>query len=204
MPVRAYIESRMLAQSMGSLDYAYPGFTRAVPPDPNDAAWGLRPNVDHSLSKALVGNAGSHFLSLSRSGRTVTATLCDYGYSVASQLDNGMFESVARRTGGQAKGIDVVRVTLAAPIDETSPLPPQAGPSPAASNDVFGNWQITGFLFSTNQPEFKSQWPSYQADVATCVDKAPDRPERRASLIDGEHPRSDFPTSPATPGWPGS
>jgi hypothetical protein len=208
VPVRAYIESRMLAQSMGNLDYAYPGFTRAVPPDPPDAGWGLRPNVNHTLDTALVGNARYHILSLSRSADAVTATVCNYDYSVAHQVEDGKennkFESVARRLGWRPKGIFVERVTLAPPSDESSPLAPQAGPSPAPSDDVFGNWRITGYLFSTSQPGFKSQWPSFDADLAKCVDKASDPPERRAFLTDGEHPRSDFPTSPATPGWPAS
>jgi hypothetical protein len=208
VPVRAYIESRMLAQSMGDLDYAYPGFTRAVPPDPPDAGWGLRPNVNHSVSRALIGNARYHILSLSRSADVVTATLCNYGYSVAHQVEDAKeddkFESVARGVALQPKGIFAERVTLTAPSDESAPLPPQAGPSPAPSGDVFGNWRITGYLFSTSQPGFKSQWPSFDADLAKCVDKAPDPPERRDFLTDGEHPRSDFPTSPASPGWPAS
>jgi hypothetical protein len=208
VPVRAYIESRMLAQSMGSLDYAYPGFARAVPPDPPDAGWGLRPNVNHSVSKALIGNAKYRFLSLGRSADVVTATVCNYDYSVAHQVEdsneNDKFESVARHLDRQPKGIYVERVTLAAPKDESSPLPPQAGPSPAPSSDVFGDWNITGYLFSTSQPGFKSQWPTFDADLAKCVEKAQDPLERRTFLVEGEHPRSDFPTSPATPGWPAS
>lgn len=204
VPVRAFVESRMLAQSAGNLDYAYPGFTRAVPPDAPDGGWGLRPNVDHSLSNALVGNARYHILSLNRSANTVSATVCNYGYSVARQVEDGKYESVARRFDWQPKGISAERVTLAAPSDESSPLAPQAGPSPAPSDDVFGNWRITGYLFSTSQPGFKSQWPTFDVDLAKCVDNAPDPPERRAFLTDGEHPRSDFPTSPAFPGWPAS
>lgn len=203
VPVRAFIESRNLASAMGNLDYAYPGFTQAVPPDdPEDAAWDIRPNVNQSLDRALVGNARYHVLSLSRSADTVTATVCKYDYSVAYELDNGKFESVARRLDWRPKGIRAERVTLAAPSGEASPLPPQAGPSPAPSDDVFGDWKITGYLFSTSQPGFKSQWPTFEQDLAKCVDKAPDPPERRAFLTDSEHPRSDFPTSPATPGWP--
>jgi hypothetical protein len=208
VPVRAYIESRWLAGSMGSLDYAYPGFTRAVPPDPPDAGWGLRPNVNHALDTALIGNSRYHILSLSRSVDTVTATVCKYDYSVAHKAEDSkeddQFESVARRSGWQPKGIFAERVTLAAPKDEASALPPQAGPSPAPSDDVFGDWRITGYLFSTNQPGFKSQWPTFDADLAKCVDKAPDPPERRAFLTDGAHSRSDFPTSPPQPGWPAS
>ena len=208
VPVRAYVESTMLAQSMGNLDYVYPGFTHAVPPDPPDAGWGLRPNVNHTLDTALVGNAQFHILSLTRTADVVTATVCNYDYSVAHQVgdnkDNGKFESIARGSGSQPKGIRAERITLTAPNLESSPLPPQAGPSPAPSDDVFGNWRITGYLFSSSQPGFNSQWPTYDADRAKCVDKAPDPPERRAFLTDGEHPLSDFPTSPASPGWPAS
>jgi hypothetical protein len=196
-----------LAGSMGNLDYAYPGFTRAVPPDdPDDGAWDIRPNINHALDTALIGNSKYHILSLSRSADTVTATVCKYDYSVAHQAkdskDDDKFESVARRSGWQPKGIFVERVMLAAPKDGSSPLPPQAGPSAAPSDDVFGNWRITGYLFSTSQPGFKSQWPTFDSDLAKCVDKAPDPPERRAFLTDGEHPRTDFPTSPPQPGWP--
>jgi hypothetical protein len=206
VPVRAYIESRLLAGFMGSLDYAYPGFSKAVPPDPPDAGWGLRPNINHALDTALVGNSKYHILSLSRSADTVTATVCNYDYAVAHNAedskDGDKFESVARGSGRQPKGISVARLTLAAPKDESSPLPPQAGPSPSPSVDVFGDWRITGYLFSTSQPEFNTQWPTFDADLAKCVERAPDPPERRAFLTEGEHPRSDFPTSPASPGWP--
>jgi hypothetical protein len=206
VPVRAYIESRWLAGSMGNLDHAYPGFTRAVPPDPPNAGWGLRPNVNHKLDTALIGNAQYHILSLTRSADVVTATVCSYDYAVARQADDGKdadnFESVARRLEWRPKGIYAERVTLAAPGDESSSMPPQAGPSPAPSDDVFGNWRITGYLFSTSQPGFSSQWPTFDAELAKCVEKAPDPPERRAFLTDGNHPRSDFPTSPPSPGWP--
>lgn len=197
VPVRAYLESRELAESMGNLDFAYPGFTRAVPsgPDPN-----LRPNVGYPPSKPYVGNMRYHLLALHRTGDAVTATVCKYGYTVASEDGNGKFRSVSAGRS-EPKGIDAERITLAAPISEPSPLPPQAGPLPAPSDDVFGDWRITEFLFAT-KPGFASQWPTYDADLAKCVEKAPDSPERRAYLVDGAHPRSDFPTSPPSPGWP--
>jgi hypothetical protein len=93
---------------------------------------------------------------------------------------------------------------VAPPEGSIESLPPQTGPQPAPSDDVFGQWKIKGLLsfFSAHRPAFKSEWPTYEADVATCVAKAPDPPERRAFLVDGEHPRSDFPTSPPSPGWP--
>lgn len=46
------------------------------------------------------------------------------------------------------------------------------------------------------------EWPAELADATTCVDKAPDPVERRLYLLNGAHPRSDFPTLPPYPGWP--
>ncbi|MDT5112086.1 MAG: hypothetical protein QOE20_3976 [Mycobacterium sp.] len=196
IPVRAYIESRILAQSTGNLDYAYPGFTRAVPSDgdPN-----LRPNVNHPRDDALIGNSRYHILSLNRTGATVTATVCNYYYTLASEQDDDKYESAAAGRS-EPQGVDALRITLSAP-PEPSPLPPQVGPSPAPSADVFGDWRITEFEFPT-KPGFASQWPNYDADEAKCVENAPDSPERRTFLVSGEHPRSDFPTSPPSPGWP--
>jgi hypothetical protein len=196
VPVRAYIESRMLAQAMGSLDYVYPGFSRAVPPtdDPN-----LQPNTNHPRDDALIGNSRYHVLSLNRTGATVRAIVCNYDYAVAAEQGDNKYESVAEGRS-EPQGIDALRITLSAPA-EPSTLPPQAGPSPAPGDDVFGDWRITAFEFPT-KPYFRAQWPTYGADVAKCVEKAPDSPERRAFLINGNHPRSDFPTSPPSPGWP--
>jgi hypothetical protein len=202
VPVRAYVESRRLAQSMGNMDYVYPGFTSAVPPDdPRDHGWGLQPNVNHPLDEALVGNGRYHILSVSRTGNALTVTMCNYDYSIAVQQADGRLHSVAADTDHQPKGINAERMTLTAPSAPPSTTP-QAGPSPAPSDDVFGGWRITGYLFTPAQPGLETQWPTYDADLAECVEKAPDSPERRAYLVNGAHPRSDFPTSPPSPGWP--
>jgi hypothetical protein len=196
VPVRAYIESRVLATAMGDLEFAYPGFAEAVAPDgdPN-----LRPNINHPRQDPLVGNSRYHFLSMDRTGATVIATLCSYDYTVAEE-DGGQYRSVAAGTN-QPQGIDAVRVTLRAPADGSSTLPPQSGPSPAPSDNVFGGWRITDYEFSTRDG-FRTRWPAYDEVVAKCVDSAPDPPDRREALVNGEHPRSDFPTSPPAPGWP--
>ena len=141
---------------------------------------------------------------MERSGRNVTVTVCNYQYGVAKQEANGNFRALAKTGPVDTRGIYGIRVLLVAPADEsTATLPPQKGPAPAPSDDVFGDWQVTGFL-TASADSSKVQWPNYAADQATCVEKAPDPPERRAFLVNGEHPRSDFPTSPASPGWPES
>jgi hypothetical protein len=55
---------------------------------------------------------------------------------------------------------------------------------------------------SSDASGFAEAWPTYEADKAACVENAPDPAPVRAAIIDGTHPRSEFPTSPASPGWP--
>src|SRR5690606_38564186 len=193
VPVRAYLESRWLAQSTGNLDYAYPGFTGAVPEEPPDADEPLRPNTNHQLSRALVGNSHRHILALDRANDTVTATVCVYNYTVAAETDGGEFESVARgRT--EPRGTNVERVLLSAPPEGRFNLPPQAGFSPAPSTDVFGAWTITGDLGIAGNRTRAEQWPTFDADRALFAAAAPDSAERQAFLLDGTHPGAQFPT----------
>ncbi len=207
VPLRAYVESTLLVMFAGSLDYAYPGFADAVPP--NDPAGFLgagsrRPDEGSPRKSALLGNYRYRVLSVQNSGRDVAITVCAYSYGVAEEQDNATFTSVGRTGIGASRGIDVERVLLVAPSIDAAQLPPQAGSAPAPSHNVFGSWQITRVLTFVHKSRsgFEALWPTYDADTQSCIDKAPDPPERRAFLIDGKHPRSDFPTSPADPGWP--
>jgi hypothetical protein len=108
VPVRAYLESRWLAQWAGNIDYAYPGFTDAVPPNvrgTNDvAANQRRPDVETHLSSPLIGNEQFRVLSITGSGR-LTATVCNYTYSVSKPNDDGTFYSVARGQSREPRGI---------------------------------------------------------------------------------------------------
>lgn len=209
VPVRAYIESRWLAQYAGSLDYAYPGFAEAVPPNvdgtPDLGAESRRPNVNVGLSSPLIGNDQFHILSIDGSGRDFKATVCNFTYSVSKKNDDGTYFSVARTESREPRGIFASRVSLVAPLEQSqTALPPQEGPAASPDGDVFRGWQIVGNLNSNSRllPGFEQDWPTYDADTASCVKKAPDPPARIAFLIDGDHPRSDFPTSPPSPGWP--
>jgi hypothetical protein len=209
VPIRAYIESRLDAQTMGNLDYAYPGFDRAVAPVTDDDRGdilknNLRPDVDRGpVEKPPVGDNLFRIQVVTRAGATATATLCNYRYRTALENDNGSFSSVAS-TFRNDDGIDAMRLTLTAPSNGESQLPRQAGPAVAPTVDVFGSWQISSFLTSwfDSDSQFAAAWPTYEADLAKCVAEAPDPPDRRAFLIDGQHPRSAFPTSPPMPGWP--
>jgi hypothetical protein len=207
VPVRAYLESRLLAQYVGKLDQTYPGFERAVPPDepndsPNLSARERQPPLEYPLATPLFGNITYDIQAVERSGRDVTVTVCNFNYAVAKEHD-GKFVSFV--TGGpiESRGVNTFRVLLTAPAEQsTSALRPQAGPANSPDNDVFGEWRVTGFLVATGTEYVKSHWPNFEADLAACVTKAPDPLEHRAFLLNGEHPRSDFPTSPPIPGWP--
>ena len=206
VPVRAYLESFQLAQLTGSADDFYPGFTRAVPPNepdgPDPSARDRRPGLKHPIRSAVVGNIRFHITSVQRAGGNVAVTVCYYNYGAAEQQGDGAYASLVAGQPAPNRGMFAIRVTLIGPPDESaSALPPQTGPAAAPGNDVFGDWQVIGYLTSSSSSS-RAQWPTYEADKATCVEKAPDPFDRRAFLLTGEHPRSEFPTSPPSPGWP--
>lgn len=211
VPVRAYIESSMLVQYAGNLEFAYPGFTEAVPPQapPGSTDTGrrsLRPNTNYPLQHPLVGTNRYHILAVDSAQRSQTVTLCNYNYSVAAEKSKGIFTSVAQTGYGDTAGIYAMRITLTPPTEKIAALPPQAGPLPAPTEDVFNGWRVSSSsgALSAGNPGFNSVWPTNQADYASCVAKAPDSPERRTFFTNGEHGRSDFPTSAPAPGWPES
>jgi hypothetical protein len=208
--VRAYSESMTLAQDMGDIEYVYPGFSRAVLNDePHSklmSAWDRWPYLEAPLRAPRFGNARRHILRATTAGRDVTTVTCVYSYAIAKE-QGGDFVSISQNPLNLVPdpGVAVELVKMAAPEnDQGTELPPQAGPLPAPTDDVFGDWKVTGVLnfWGSGEPAFDSEWPTYEADRAECADKAPDPPERRAFLIGGKHPRSDFPTQPAYPGWP--
>jgi hypothetical protein len=185
-----------------------PGFSDAVPPNVEGTsdigASQRRPVVDTHLSSPLIGDEQFRILSITGSGR-LTATICNYTYSVVKPNADGTFYSVAHAESREPRGIFAEQILLTAPSTPANPpLPPQEGPAAAPAVDVFGGWQIAGNLsaITVGLPGFEKAWPTYDADTAKCVAKAPDPPARIAFLISGNHPRSDFPTSPPSPGWP--
>lgn len=136
VPIRAYMESRMDAQTMGTIDYAYPGFDRAVATKSADGdqdlfGSSLRPDEDTgAVSRAAVGNNRFLIQSLTRGGQTVTATLCNYRYGLAHEQENGTFVSVLNKAVND-QGIDTLRVRLTAPANESNnAFPHRAAPRP--------------------------------------------------------------------------
>lgn len=200
VPVRAFVESFMLSQYAGDMAYAYPGFDRAVP-EADSELWTTRPALDVPSKEPAIGHIRYHILSVDGTGEQLTATVCGYNYRVAAKQDDGSYRSVARVGLRDTRGIFAFRVGLTGSSGST---PPQSGPRPDPIDDVFGDWRVHGMLdsYSSDEPGFAEAWPTYEADRQTCIDRAPDPAPERARIIDGTFPRSEFPTLPASPGWP--
>lgn len=207
--VRAYLESVIAASAAGSNDYLYPGFQTAVaktvPKDPSNYSMDLWPELHYPWTQPAVGTNREHVLRVTEDGVQTTAVICHFGWGVARKGENGLYTASAQWRGLMT-GIGVLRVSLTAPASSAkSDLPPQQGPSPAALSDVFGGWRIVGELSNVSRTDAVgpgTQWPEFNQDLAACAAAAPETEERRQFLTTGEHPRSDFPTLPAYPGWP--
>ncbi|WP_157575965.1 hypothetical protein [Mycobacterium sp. GA-2829] len=207
VPVRAYFESRLLAQYKGTLDAAYPGFTEAVPPnEPDDSptisARDRRPPLNVPVTSPVVGTNRFLIQSAAEQNGRYTVTVCNFLYAAAERQPGGAYRTLTRGGAPATRGIVAMQLQLTAPSEaSSSALPPQSGPSPEPGQNVFGDWRITGFLAATTD-YVRPEWDDYSEAAKRCVDEAPDPLERRAFLTSGEHPREDFPSLPPEPGWP--
>jgi hypothetical protein len=195
--VRAYLESYYLAVIADDEKYLYPGFRRAVAPnDPHkDATKDRWPSSDGAAT--WIGTVRHHILGLGRKGRDVTVLVCAYTYGSAFAQLKGYVANVENYRFNS--GIFPVRVGLQEPEVPALLLISQQGPSRAPFTDVFGDWKVVtiegGYLGT-------ARWDDYDRDRATCVDKAYGPPESRHFGPAPIYARDQFPTLPATPGWP--
>jgi hypothetical protein len=193
--VRAYLESYELVLNLGTIRVAYPGFLQAVLDTQQPGTpW---PYTKHTRSYPLVGTNRWHVLRIDTNNRSVAAVVCWYGFTSANDLGNGKFGYLPHVS--DFDGVDALRIAMTAPVT-ASDLPPQRGPALAPVDDVFGGWRIDERLVGgRSEPR---DWSTVEEDLQLCRDRAPAPLERRQFLLHGEHPRSDYPTLPAYPGWP--
>jgi hypothetical protein len=194
VPVRAYLESFLLAALAGDEKYVYPGFDDAA-----EERW--RPG-ESSVIESPVGTMTNHLLSLDRSGGDVTAIGCNYSYHVASPKDDE-YEAWAVPPGTPEAGIIAFKVTMSAPTESTVPSDPQEGPERTPFDDVFGGYQVTGYFGGyVSAKGADPVWPENQQATADCIAQAPDPLERRKYLSTNYLSRSEFQTLAPSPGWP--
>ena len=200
---RAYVESYYLAKITEDEEYLYPGFADAVEPDQPGGPPGtsnLHPRLGLSDPDVWYGTVRHHVLDIARSGDDVTVVACAYLYGSARKSPNSQgYTANVGISYDLNSGIFPMRIGLRAPSESES-RSAQEGPSKAPYDNVFGGWKITNFLFDyLTQP---AQWPEKDADLAACIAKADGPPESRHFTPRQPYPLSDFPTLPATPGWP--
>ena len=203
--VRAYIESTSLATFGNSLDYLYPGFDHAVAPNQpvgsQSSTVALWPDPFPD-SPTMVGTDQYHILSVVKSGRDVTAIVCHWAWTLALPQPNGLYR-IKPFNSGPTTSIAMERLNLIAPVDsDGGKLAPQKGPSSYATTDIFGGWRVVGKLEASSWLAMLSEWPEFNQDLDACAARAPESIERREYLTSADRPRSDFPTLPASPGWP--
>jgi hypothetical protein len=203
--VRAYVESYFLAIITENDQYLYPGFADSVEPNQPSPSWppgtsDLHPELGNSGPNVYIGTARHHVLSIVRADRDVTLTACAFMYGSAIQEQEGGYSAIVGKAFVPSPGIYPMRIGLRAPTDEQSGPPPQQGPSRTPFDDVFGGWKITnlqgGYLSST------VGWAESDRDQATCIARADGLPGSERLYPHVPSPASDFPTLPATPGWP--
>jgi hypothetical protein len=200
---RAYTESSMIAFWGGSLDYLYAGFDHAVDhnqpvgsPRSTIALW-PEPDTDPT---PVVGTAQEHILRIDRNDRDIAVVACYWTWGTALRQPDGQYR-IRTASPGPYSGVYVNRVNLLAPASPEE-VPPQRGPSNYPLVDVFGGWRVVGSLEPNGRTDTLPEWPQYAQDLDACAAKAPTPVERRVFLTTGDHPRSEFPTLPAYPGWP--
>lgn len=187
------------------MDYLYPGFDRAVAPNqpvgsPSStiALWPEPGKAD----RTMAGTDFVHILRIDQTGRDVATVMCRLTYGSAWQQQNDMYRIQTPNSGG-ATALIMERLNLVAPSDsDAERLPPQNGPALYPTTDVFGGWRIVGSLSEFSQSKVNPEWPEFIQDQAACAARAPESLERREYLTSADRPRSDFPTLPASPGWP--
>lgn len=194
--VRAYTESYSLANIMGSRDFVYPGFDRAVPPDERDGT-GPWPDVRSAQKEPLVGNLLTHIARISPTDAGFESVVCHW-YFTAGVVSGGKVEPYTSSVQPA-----LTRVTVATPlVNSHASAQLQEGPRPAPVSDVFGPARILARDYASEDVPAGEDWPSYGADRDVCLAAAPAPIERREFMVAGPHTRAEYPTLPAFPGWP--
>lgn len=218
--IRAYRESYIVGGLMASPKFYYPGFEHAVPANGHKGRdLAIRPIVagdpdlqdsGFQVTTPVVGTWRQHILSLTGDDSAgYTAIVCNWDYATAVQQSDGQYSYEYRPRPNLPPSISTgtgpLRITLKPP-SSTAPTAPQHGSAPNPTTDVFGGWRIltADHLNTDIWMDEPNDWPreKFYQDHKACIAKSPDPYEKRLFYITGEHPKADFPTLPAEPGWP--
>lgn len=218
--IRAYRESYIVGGLMASPKFYYPGFEHAVPPNGRKGRdLAIRPYVagDPDLKESgfqvttpVVGTWRQHILSLTGDDNAgYTAIVCNWDYGTGVQQSDGQYSYEyhprPNLTPSISTGTGPLRITLKPPSSNPATAP-QHGSAPSPTADVFGGWRIltADHLNTDIWMDEPNDWPreKFYQDNKACIAESPDPYEKRLFYITGKHPKSDYPTLPAEPGWP--
>ncbi|EFV14539.1 hypothetical protein [Segniliparus rugosus] len=217
--VRAYRESYEIAFLNQDLHAAYPGFERATDPkaparlevqNSYDRAGFFRPIINNPNPDYMGYHYGTiyfHMLSLRQlDDGSWESRYCEGDYSLFKRQADGKYryydQSIWKLDDNflPEKTSELRQIRFdwepnntpsnpAAPSADLEKQPPQSGPLPAPTRDVFDRWRIIRV-----EPSMALSWKP-------CYDKMPDSPEKRMQIL--KSVLDAPPPLPApVPGWP--
>lgn len=226
MIVRAYMESYGTASYTLNKNNVYPGFTRATPENQTptgDFLWQLvqvrplgsgYPTTDKE-ARPHFGYQEFHILELEPikpAGYRALVCSGEYAHFVRSTLQPTKFLSIGSREetakpyAQGSSGVFPHRIELVQrdPREDAADEQPQLGKAPAPSDDVFGDWLITGASSSYWGPSTDriaaAEFPS-PAEKDRCENAMPTPRDERLALMTG-FKDSPPPHGDPIPGWP--
>ena len=224
VPVRAYFESKWLAEHANTLAVTYPGFSRAV----TYKKWQSGSLVDVRINnpspildspmagggqdyrqQPLFGNVDERIMQITPVADEFEVIVCriqDYFYV---QTGSDQYTLWSNQVDNR---FNLERIDLSnhdprsGPNPPPSPTAPQRGPLPAPLADVFGPWHVTGWTadgeLTWNAPDGSStSTANYQQLQQQCLADVPIPDNQRPGAFPAT--RTTPPAiQPATPGWP--
>jgi hypothetical protein len=170
VPLRAYLESRLVVSYTDDVAAAYQGFERATPaplepgaPELMEIPYAQReirvqrgPSKFDDPTQRIIGNEELHVLRTEPTQDGFRAFVCDATFNTYKQAaGESQYVPFMSYPGFQPTDYENMKVwriefsdrdTRTTPAPPAAPNTPQSGPLPAPRTDVFGPWFVTGAI----------------------------------------------------------
>ena len=182
--IRAFVESHELARDGVGMEWGYPGFEAASPPEVASQL-----SLDSPFGP-FTGTLIYRLLSRHDTDVATQVTLCRYGaYTRFEPWNDGPDRLVSRAWNPGPIILEFNR-------NGTPPPTEQRGPNRAPTTNKFGQWRATAWDFVPKLPQ-GGDTPQY-AECETNSDGLPPLPTQRTNVDTHTEPL------PPSPGWPGT
>jgi hypothetical protein len=170
VPLRAYLESRLIVSYTDDVAAAYPGFERATPaplepgaPELMEIPYAQReirmprgPSKFDDPNQRIVGNEELYVLRTEPTPDGFRALVCDATFNTYKQAaGEAQYVPIMSYPGFRPTDYENMKVwriefsdrdARATSAPPAAPSRPQSGPLPAPRTDVFGPWFVTGAI----------------------------------------------------------